>query len=77
MLRLDKLHHVVYTVALALAGALLFGVGWGLALALLVGAAKELCWDGYLGRGHPDWQDMAANAVGLVVAWAILARAGI
>lgn len=77
MLHLDKLHHVVYTLALALAGALLFGVTWGLLLALVIGATKELWWDGYLGRGRPDWRDMVANGVGLIVAWVLLLRAGV
>lgn len=77
MLRLDKLHHVVYTVALALAGAILFGPTWGLVLAALAGAAKEVWWDGHLGRGRPDWQDMAANIVGLTLAWALLTIWGI
>ena len=77
MLQLDKLHHVVYSLALALAGAILFGATWGIVLAALAGAAKELYWDRHLGRGKPDWQDAAANAVGLAVAWALIAKAGI
>lgn len=77
MFGLDKLHHAVYSLALALAGALLFGVGWGVTLAAVAGVAKELGWDGYLGRGKADWQDMVANVAGLVTAWLLLAKAGL
>ncbi len=64
----DKVHHMVYSFALAVAGALLFGAATGASVALVIGAAKEIIWDGFLGRGHADWWDMAANCIGVAVA---------
>lgn len=70
----DKLHHMVYSFALAIAGAFLFGPTAGVVLALAVGVAKELVWDGLLGRGHPDVWDMLANCVGVMAALVVLVR---
>lgn len=72
MKHLDKVHHIVYSFALAVVGAFLFGMLVGAGIALLIGAMKEVFWDLYLGRGHPDWWDMAANLVGVVGAIIIL-----
>lgn len=72
MLGVDKMHHVVYSFALAIAGAFLIGPTTGIAFALLIGAGKELWWDWHLGRGEPDWWDMAANCIGILAAvWII------
>lgn len=68
----DKQHHMVYTLAIALAVAQLWGPAAGLIVAALVGVLKELVWDWWLGRGHPDWQDALANVAGLVAAGLLL-----
>jgi VanZ family protein len=68
-LPLDKQHHIVYSFALALAGAILFGAVKGVVLALLVGVGKEVIYDCFLGRGDTDIWDMAANCIGVVLAY--------
>lgn len=69
----DKILHASTSANLTLGFAGLFSLCgidsttslWaGAGVALLIGAAKETLWDGALGRGTPDWQDMAANALG-------------
>ena len=48
-------------------------VTWQAALVtLLLGAAKEIIYDKVLGKGTPEWGDMAADAAGVVLA--IVAR---
>ena len=34
-------------------------------ITLLIGAAKELYYDWYLGKGNSEWMDMLANTVGI------------
>jgi hypothetical protein len=72
----DKQHHIVYSFALALAGAKLFGLQKGIIFALTIGASKELIWDWLLGRGNPDWCDMAANCIGVGLAVLVLKGGG-
>lgn len=77
MIRRDLQHHAVYSFALAVAGAFLLGsVGLGAIATLAIGAGKEMWWDKRLGRGHPDWLDMAANVVGVIGAVIIMRRWG-
>lgn len=71
MIHLDKLHHAVYSFALAVAGAFLLGPIGGIVVATAVGIGKEL-WDGLPPRNRFDWWDMAANALGLVAAWVVI-----
>jgi len=42
-------------------------VGFGLFVASLVGALKELVWDKWWKRGHPEWLDFWATALGGVI----------
>jgi len=76
MIRKDHLAHAVVSCALAVVGAFRFGPWWGFGLAFAVGVAKEV-WDWRTGRGTPEWSDMAANIVGLTLAWALLTIWGI
>jgi hypothetical protein len=39
---------------------------------VLIGAAKEVYYDYKLGRGTPDWRDMAANCIGVATSTIII-----
>lgn len=75
---IDKLQHGVacFTATVAL-GAL--GMPPGLSAAFTFTSAtvlKEFLWDGYLGRGHMDVKDIAANLAGSAAGYAALKAAG-
>lgn len=71
MKHLDKLHHVVYSFALAVAGAFVFGPEAALIATALIGIVKEVYDE--LSPGHRfDWWDLAANGVGLLAAWVVI-----
>ena len=36
-------------------------------ITFLVGAAKELAWDGALGKGSVEWKDIVADIVGVLI----------
>lgn len=42
-------------------------VGFGLFVATVAGALKELVWDKWWKRGHPEWLDFWATALGGVI----------
>lgn len=74
----DKLQHGIacFTGTVAL-GAL--GMPPSLSAAFTFTTAtvlKEFLWDGYLGRGHMDVNDIAANLAGSVAGYAALKAAG-
>jgi len=66
---IDKAHHFFWSLGLAVMAGFLVGPGWGVAIAGLLGLAKEV-WDGTKGRWC--WWDLAANGVGLIVAWVVV-----
>lgn len=76
MKHLDKAHHVVWSFALAVAGAFLLGPIGGLVIAGVLGLVKEW-WDGLPPRRRFDWWDMVANVVGILAAVFILKRWGV
>ena len=64
---MDKIQHTVCSMTLLL--ALLYMTGGllsAISIAIGVGAAKELFYDLYLGRGTSDWYDMVANSLGVI-----------
>lgn len=69
----DKaMHFMACALVAALAGSLL--PWWaGACIALALGAAKELVWDLWMGRGTSSWWDFLADVagvpVGLLIAW--------
>lgn len=71
MKHLDKLHHVVYTFSLAVAGAFVSGPVLGLLAAALAGVAKEL-YDQWSPAHRFDPWDLAADAAGIVAAWVVI-----
>lgn len=55
-------------------------IGFGLFVATVAGALKELVWDKWWKRGHPEWLDFWATALGGVigssVVWALFKLLG-
>ena len=76
MKHLDKLHHAVYTFALAVAGAFLLGPVPGIVAAAGAGIAKEV-YDAWSPAHQFDVWDLAANAAGLVGAVVVLSGGGV
>lgn len=68
----DKKLHLLAGLALSLLMGLLLSPKWGLATAVVVGAAKEIIWDWWLKRGTPEWWDFWATVGGGVIGWALL-----
>lgn len=68
---LDKLHHAVYSFALAMVGAFLMGPVFGLLGAAMLGIAKEV-YDEVSPAHQFDLWDLVANAVGLAAARVVL-----
>lgn len=75
MVRRDHLLHIAVSFALAVVGGFLIGRWWGLSAALVAGIVKEID-DWRTKRGTPEWGDMAANVVGLAMAWVLLTLLG-
>jgi putative lipoprotein len=71
----DKRLHAFYSAVIAVVAGHFTGYGVGLALSLLIGAAKEL-YDWKSGTGTPSWLDFAADVVGAVAGAILLAVTG-
>lgn len=71
MVRFDLVHHIVYSFALAVAGAFLLGLWPGLILAAVLGLAKEIR-DEMSVLSRFDMWDLAANGIGLAAAWIVM-----
>lgn len=71
MKHLDKAHHFMYSLGLAVLASFFVGVVWGVAFAAVLGFAKEL-WDGMPPRYRFDWWDLVANIAGLAAAWMVI-----
>jgi len=70
----DKLHHIVYSFALVVAGAVFMPVGWAALIAVVIGALKEWYWDGIMRRGMPEWADFVADLIGVALACIVVGR---
>lgn len=80
-LQKDKVMHFYAGIALSLVAGLLYGLVrqylpiWakvnpalvGFVVAAIGGASKELIWDKWWKRGHPEWLDFWATALGGVI----------
>ncbi len=51
--------------------------GFGFLVAAVVGAAKEIIWDGFLKRGTPEWLDFLATCLGGAIGSLILKILGV
>lgn len=70
LLREDKLKHIVVSAIIAVA-LNLFLPWWVTGLiTLAIGVGKEV-YDKVSGKGHPEWKDLAADLVGIVVGLSI------
>ena len=62
----DKLKHIVVSAIIAVA-LNLFLLWWVAAiLTLCVGIGKEV-YDKVTGKGHPEWKDLVADIVGIII----------
>jgi hypothetical protein len=68
MLALDKRLHLAAGFLISLVVGLVVSPLFGFIAAGLAGAAKELLWDWWLGKGTPDWFDFLATLIGATLA---------
>lgn len=60
----DKKLHIYAGLALSLVAGLLFTPLWGLIIASVIGALKEIVWDWLLKKGTPECMDFVATVAG-------------
>lgn len=72
----DKQKHIFAGLALSLTMGLLCTPEWGLATAVVVGAAKEIIWDWWWRRGTPEWWDFWATCLGGTAGFTVLTILG-
>ncbi len=65
---MDKLHHLVYTYAIAITVGFLFTPLAGFIAGCVVGVAKDFILDLWLKRGRFEWLDIAASILGAAMA---------
>lgn len=68
----DKLKHLLAGLALSLLAGLLCTPKWGLVVAGLAGALKEIIWDWLLKKGTPELLDFVATVAGGVIGYVLL-----
>lgn len=68
----DKQKHLLAGLALSLLVGLLLTPVWGLVIAIVVGALKELVWDKWCKKGTPEWLDFWATVAGGFVGYVVL-----
>ena len=64
----DKQLHLAVSALIVLVFTPLLGLYCAALSSLIIGAAKELIWDWWLGRGCADWWDMAYDVLGIALA---------
>jgi hypothetical protein len=69
---MDKLHHFVYTYAIAITIGILFTPLAGFITGCVVGAAKDFILDLWLKKGRFEWLDIAAAILGAALATGVL-----
>ena len=68
----DKQLHLLAGLALSILAGLFAYPMFGLLIAAVVGALKEIVWDWLLKKGTPELLDFAATVAGGVVGYALL-----
>lgn len=68
----DKKLHLLAGLALSILAGFLLCPKWGLVVASVIGAGKELVWDKWLEKGTPEWMDFWATVAGGLIGLAIL-----
>ncbi len=60
----DKKLHLLAGLALSILAGLFVSPKWGLIVATVIGALKEIVWDWWWKKGTPEWWDFWATVVG-------------
>jgi hypothetical protein len=69
----DKIVHAGFGFFFALIFGFIMRNAWfGFAIAILAGAAKEVVWDLWLGKGTPELLDFVATFIGAALGLAML-----
>lgn len=63
----DGLLHLLVSLVLCLFLSALMPLWASASITFLVGAAKELAWDGTLGKGSVEWKDIVADIAGVLI----------
>lgn len=63
----DGLLHILVSLVLCLFLSALMPLWASASVTFLVGAAKELAWDGALGKGSLEWKDIVADIAGVLI----------
>lgn len=77
MIQKDKIKHFLAGLALSLLAGLFVAPIYGVWAAVLVGAAKELLYDGLLNKGTVEWWDFVATALGGACGYLIFGLLGV
>ena len=65
----DKANHIIVSAGLFTLMAPTIGAYNAAATTLAIGVGKELIWDYALKKGTPDYKDVVADIVGIVIVW--------
>jgi hypothetical protein len=68
----DKALHFLISALMLMYLTEFFSLMYATIIALLIGAAKEYIWDYKIGKGVPDWYDMLANTLGVLVSLGVV-----
>ncbi len=68
----DKKKHVYAGLALSLVAGLLLSPKWGLIVAAVIGALKEIIWEWLLKKGTPEFMDFVATVAGGVIGYVLI-----
>ena len=68
----DKLKHLLTGIGIGLVFGVHFTPFIGLIIAVIVGALKEIIWDGLLKRGTSEFLDFLATALGGAIAYMVV-----
>lgn len=74
MIARDKIDHLVAGYAIAITIGIQSTPLIGFIAGAVAGAAKELVWDWWLGKGEPEWFDFIATLIGAALALLIIMR---
>ena len=68
---MDKFLHFAVSAVLVVVFFCFLPVGFAMAASMLVGVAKEIVWDRWMGRGTFSWDDLKADLAGVIYGWMI------
>ncbi len=68
----DKKLHLLAGLALSILTGLFVSPKWGLIVATVIGALKEIVWDWWWKKGTPEWWDFWCTVLGGMAGYVIL-----